>query len=74
MECDVGHGLIDDEICTFGARCEFEVRRGEPNDRLMGHIADVGCNRVGRIACLSRRCTADGARAAVDGQAGWKGR
>ena len=25
FEGDVGHGLVDEEICTFDARCEFEV-------------------------------------------------
>ena len=40
----------------------------------MGHVADDSSDRVGRVARLNRWCTADGARAAVNGQAGWKGR
>ena len=48
--------------------------RGEPDVGLEGRSADDGRDRVGRVARLNGWCTADGARAAVDGQAGWKSR
>ena len=47
--------------------------RGQSNAALVGHTADDGGDRVGRVARLDRRRAADGARAAVDGQPGWKG-
>ena len=74
LEGDVGHWNIDGQIRTFDARCEFKVRRGEPHGRLEGRSTDDGGHIVGRVCRRNRWRTADGARAAVDGQAGWERR
>ena len=56
---------------AFNRRGDGAVEHsGQPNGRLVGGSTDDRRHRVGRVARLNRRCTADGAGAAVDVQTG----
>ena len=73
VDCNRRHRFAQVEMRTLYRRGHCSVWR-QPHASLVGHVTDVGRDRVGRVRYRNRWRTADGARAAVDGQAGWQSR